>query len=47
MHNSRYARRLIFDSIDFLEDGANTGVITEAYVNNATAYDYLNNGVRP
>ena len=47
VHNSRYARRLIFDSIDFLEDGLLNGVIASGYINNATAYDYLNNGMRP
>ena len=49
VHNSKYARMLIFDSIDFFEDGASPpdGVIAEAYINNATAYDYLNSGVRP
>ncbi len=49
VHNSRYARRLIFDSIDFLEGGASppNGSIASAYVGNSIAFDYLNNGVRP
>ncbi len=46
-HNSLYTKRLLFDSIDLLEDGAPDGVIAEGYINNATAYDYLNNGMRP
>ncbi|MCK4910918.1 MAG: hypothetical protein KAR83_04725, partial [Thermodesulfovibrionales bacterium] len=49
VHNSKYTRMLIFDSIDFLEDGVGimNGIVNSAYVGNSVAYDYLNNGQRP
>jgi hypothetical protein len=48
-HNSLYTKRLLFDSIDFLEDGASPpdGVIALSFIGNASAYQYLNNGSRP
>ena len=50
-HNSLYTKRLLFDSIDYLEDGVSPpdGNISFSYfgVANTSGYIYLNNGVRP
>ena len=54
VHNSRYTRRLIFDSIDWLDNGSLDGTIT-ATINGLSltqqqktdALAFLNNGSRP
>ena len=47
-HNRYYTKRLIFDSIDYLDPaGSLDGQLSSAYINNATAFSYLNDGVRP
>jgi len=57
VHNSTYTRRLIFDSIDFLDDGLQNGSVAATinglapvYITSQEAADaltFLNNGVRP
>ena len=46
VHNSLYTKRLIFDSIDWLDNGNMDGDIT-ATVTTDPALTYLNGGVRP
>ena len=41
VHNSRYARRLVFDSIDWLQDGSLDSQLSAPAVNNSTAIGWL------
>jgi hypothetical protein len=45
-HNGAYARRLIYDSIDFLDDGALNSSVEATLGGSGSAYDYLA-GTRP